>query len=86
MLINCTAIAWPVATMMWIKDGTPIHATRNVTLNKKTTVSSVEIVNTTLSDAGNWTCISENMFGRELVHQRIEIICKYTLFYTKYIK
>lgn len=79
--MECVTNAYPVPTISWYKDGVITHETSNSTSNRQA-VSRMMLENVTLSNAGNYSCQAENMFGVKKLSLYVHVTSEWDLIST----
>ncbi len=69
VVFTCSASGIPVPTIVWFKDGAPLDATANVTMNETATTSQLDLGALVLSDAGLYSCNASNPVSDSEVRQ-----------------
>ena len=61
---TCIVLAEPVHSLQWLFNGEIIQpSTTHIMTTMRETQGSLSIVNISLADAGNYSCIAENVHG-----------------------
>lgn len=68
----CEALAFPSPTVTWMKDGTPLEASRNVQQLPGT--HGLQILNAQREDAGEYSCVVTNELGEAVRNYHVEVI------------
>ncbi|XP_042566931.1 neuregulin 2a isoform X6 [Cyprinus carpio] len=66
LIVRCGASGNPTPQYKWYKDGTELKKSKEIKISrngKKT--SKVQISSAKLEDSGNYTCVAENILGKE---------------------
>uniref|UniRef100_A0A8C1SUB6 Neuregulin 2a n=1 Tax=Cyprinus carpio TaxID=7962 RepID=A0A8C1SUB6_CYPCA len=66
LIVRCEASGNPTPQYKWYKDGTELKKSKEIKISrngKKT--SKVQISSAKLEDSGNYTCVAENILGKE---------------------
>ncbi|XP_037543937.1 pro-neuregulin-2, membrane-bound isoform, partial [Nematolebias whitei] len=65
LTVKCEATGNPVPTYRWFKDGNELKKSRNIKIKIARKFSRVQISKAKLEDSGNYTCVVENLLGRD---------------------
>ncbi|KAJ8367701.1 hypothetical protein AAFF_G00311320 [Aldrovandia affinis] len=65
LTVKCEASGSPAPSYRWLKDGRQLNKSKEIKIKSGTKSSRVQINRARLEDSGNYTCLAENLLGRE---------------------
>ncbi|XP_026051705.1 neuregulin 2a isoform X5 [Carassius auratus] len=66
LIVRCEAYGKPTPEYKWYKDGTELKKSKQIKISKKgRKTSKVQISSAKLEDSGNYTCVAENIKGKD---------------------
>ncbi|XP_059382523.1 pro-neuregulin-2, membrane-bound isoform-like isoform X7 [Carassius carassius] len=66
LIVRCEAYGKPTPEYKWYKDGTELKKSKEIKISKKgRKTSKVQISSAKLEDSGNYTCVAENIKGKD---------------------
>ncbi|XP_064207846.1 neuregulin 2a isoform X3 [Anguilla rostrata] len=65
LTVKCEASGNPPPSYRWYKDGSELKKSKQIKIKSGTKNSRVQINRARLEDAGNYTCVAENLLGKE---------------------
>ncbi|XP_036403652.1 pro-neuregulin-2, membrane-bound isoform-like isoform X2 [Megalops cyprinoides] len=65
LTLRCEATGNPSPTYRWFKDGSELKKNKEIKIKSSKKNSRVQINRAKLEDSGNYTCVAENMLGKE---------------------
>ncbi|KAJ8266132.1 hypothetical protein GJAV_G00126290 [Gymnothorax javanicus] len=65
LTVKCEASGNPPPSYKWYKDGSELKKSKQIKIKTGTKNSRVQISRARLEDSGNYTCVAENVLGKE---------------------
>uniref|UniRef100_A0A3Q4GG10 Neuregulin 2a n=1 Tax=Neolamprologus brichardi TaxID=32507 RepID=A0A3Q4GG10_NEOBR len=65
LTVRCEATGNPAPTYRWFKDGNELKKSKKVKIRSSKKNSRVQISRAKLEDSGNYTCVVENLLGKD---------------------
>ncbi|KAJ8246805.1 hypothetical protein GJAV_G00255580 [Gymnothorax javanicus] len=65
LLLKCEASGRPTPEYKWYRDGSEFRKSKEVKIKNSKKNSRIQINKARLEDSGNYTCVAENMHGRD---------------------
>jgi hypothetical protein len=75
LLLHCEYTGFPTPSLTWLKDSSALNTSHvNILAN-----GSLSIPRTTVNDAGQYSCVADNVAGRAVVNANVVIYGKFGL-------
>ncbi|CAG00535.1 unnamed protein product, partial [Tetraodon nigroviridis] len=65
LIVKCEATGNPLPTYRWFKDGNELKKSKKVRIRNSQKNSRVQINKARVEDSGNYTCVVENLLGKD---------------------
>ncbi|KAI2651262.1 Pro-neuregulin-2, membrane-bound isoform [Labeo rohita] len=66
LIVRCEASGNPTPQYKWYKDGAELKKSKEIKISKNgRKTSKVQISSVKLEDSGNYTCVAENILGKD---------------------
>ncbi|XP_029107355.1 neuregulin 2a isoform X1 [Scleropages formosus] len=73
LTLKCEASGNPSPTYTWYKDGSELKKSKEIKIKSSKKNSRVQINRVRLEDSGNYTCVAENLLGKENTTSTINV-------------
>lgn len=86
LTLTCKVTGSPVINVKWLKNDTEIASNDKCRLSFTDSVASLEIVNCSVDDSGDYVCVSSSDAGSDLCSSRVTVKGLLSIQFFRFIK
>ncbi|XP_015205437.1 pro-neuregulin-2, membrane-bound isoform isoform X2 [Lepisosteus oculatus] len=73
LILKCEATGNPIPTYKWYRDGSELKKSKEIKIKTGKKNSRIQITKVKVEDSGNYTCVVENLLGRDNATSTINV-------------